>query len=47
MYTVLFYIPKPCYLLKNDHFKKINLNFNTLSINRNEFDLKMLIHNIN
>jgi hypothetical protein len=28
---------------KNDHFKKIHLNFNAPSINRTEFDLKMLI----
>jgi hypothetical protein len=40
----------PCYftfsdhtLFKNDHFKKFNLNFNALSINKTEFDLKMLI----
>jgi hypothetical protein len=30
-------------LLKNEHIKKFYLNFNALSINRTEFDLKMLI----
>jgi hypothetical protein len=43
MYTILFYILKPHYFFKNDHFKKFQLNFNALSINIIEFDLKMLI----
>jgi hypothetical protein len=43
MYTVLFYILKPQYFFKNYNFKKIHLNFNALSINMTEFDLKMLI----
>jgi hypothetical protein len=43
MYTVLFYILKSCCLFKNDHLKKSHINFNGLSINRTEFDLKMLI----
>jgi hypothetical protein len=42
MYTALFYILKPT-LFKNDHFKIIHLNFNAVSINRTEFDLKILI----
>jgi hypothetical protein len=47
MYTVLFYLLKNAIFLKNDHFKKLYLNFIVLSINRSEFDLKMLIHKIN
>jgi hypothetical protein len=47
MYTVLFYILKTRCLFKNDHFKKLYLNFNALGINRTEFDLQMLIHKIN
>jgi hypothetical protein len=43
MYTVLLYILKSHSLFKNDHFKKFHLNFNALSINRTEFDLKMLM----
>jgi hypothetical protein len=30
-------------IFKNDHFNKYRLNFNALSINRTELDLKMLI----
>jgi hypothetical protein len=42
MYTVLFYILKTIFF-KNDHFNKLHLNFNVLSINMTELDLKMLI----
>jgi hypothetical protein len=42
MYTVLFYILKP-HFLKITTLKTFHLNFNALSINRTEFDLKMLI----
>jgi hypothetical protein len=47
MYTVLFYILKNAIILKMITLKKLHLNFNAVSINRTEFDLKMLIHKIN